>query len=135
MTRGRVLVATALVTAVGALTGGGAVGTPVAQAHADCAFKYYGGVSAYRGKACNRSSGHSVPHFSHWLDGCDGYGDGLLVRAWAQVIDLTVDPIPGDWDSNGPASGCATDQYVGVHLIGQKICVQLPAGCSGWLWH
>ncbi len=115
--------------------GGLVLDTPSAEAHADCAFRYYGGVAAYRGKACNRSTGHPTPHFSHWVDGCDGYSDGLSVRAWSVLQSYSADPWAGDWDPNGAASGCANDLWNYLVLYGQKICVEQPVGCSGWLWH
>jgi hypothetical protein len=114
--------------------GVGGSSAPPADAHADCAYVYYGGVGQDRGKACNRSSGSS-PHVSHWVDGCDGYGDGLYVRAWVIVQSPGNPAWAGNWDSNGSAAGCANDQYVNLSLYAQKICVEQPVGCSGWLWH
>lgn len=135
MGRVKLLAAAALVAATAPTAIGGGIVTPAADAHADCAYRYYDGVAQYRGKACNRSSGHPTMHFSHWVDGCDGYTDGLRVRAWAVLQSYSSDPWPGNWDPNGASSGCANDQYTSLVLYGHKICVEQPAGCSGWLWH
>jgi hypothetical protein len=111
----------------------GAGGVPLsAQAHQDCVARYYLGIS--RGVACNRYPAGGGNHYQNWVDGCDRDADGLKVRAWATLVEVSGDLI-GDWDPNGANPGCANDQYIVAHLARQRICVEQPVGCSDWLNH